>query len=185
MKIHERSKIIIKILLNNNSYVTANEIATNLKVSIKTITRQLTDVEKILTQYNLSLERKTGKGMRIIGCNQAKTNLLQQIDENTHHEYSPTERQNIILSQLLKSQEPLKLIALSKLLNVTDTTIGNDLDKLEAWIKKMNLNLVRKPGLGIYLEGLEKDFRKAIINHIYTHIHEKNFLQLLYQQVQQ
>ena len=31
----------------------------------------------------------------------------------------------------------------------------------------MNMNLVRKPGLGIYLEGLEKDIRKAIISHIY------------------
>lgn len=182
MKINERSKIIIHTLLNNQSYVTANEIAITLQVSIKTVTRQLSDVEKILAQSDLKLERKTSKGMRIVGSKQAKEALLSSIEKNTHHEYSPAERGNIILSRLFKSQEPLKLIALAKLLDVTETTISNDLDKLEPWITKMNITLVRKPGLGIYFEGLEKDIRKAIINHIYTHIHEGNFLQLLYNQ---
>ena len=80
----------------------------------------------------------------------------------------------------MKSQEPIKLIALSQLLNVTDATISNDLDKIEPWIRKMNMNLVRKPGLGVYLEGLEKDIRKAIISHIYENIHEQDILNLLY-----
>ena len=184
MKINERSKIIIKTLLEHNTYVTASEIANLLNVSVKTITRQLSDVEKILNHYDLKLERKTSKGMRIVGNletkNKAKDILINSITKQTHHEYSPAERHNIILSHLLKSQEPIKLLALAKLLDVTEATISNDLDKLEAWIDKMNLSLVRKPGLGIYLEGLEKDIRKAIINHIYSHIHEKNFLQLLY-----
>ena len=46
----------------------------------------------------------------------------------------------------------------------------------------MNMNLVRKPGLGIYLEGLEKDIRKAIISHIYKNLHEKNILNVLNKQ---
>lgn len=108
--------------------------------------------------------------------------MLEQIQSNGLHEYSPVERQNIVLSHLLKSQEPIKLLTLAKLLNVTEATISNDLDKLETWIKKMNMNLVRKPGLGIYLEGLEKDIRKAIISHIYKNLHEKNILNVLNKQ---
>ncbi len=182
MKINERSKFIINKLIQTENYITASEIAEKLQVSNKTVVRQLGSVEKILVQHNLSLERKTGRGMRVIGAPEDKERLLSLIAEkvNTRHEYSPAERCNIILSQLLKSQEPIKLIALSQLLNVTDATISNDLDKIEPWIRKMNMNLVRKPGLGVYLEGLEKDIRKAIISHIYENIHEQDILNLLY-----
>ena len=182
MKINERSKFIINKLIQTENYITASEIAEKLQVSNKTVVRQLGSVEKILVQHNLSLERKTGRGMRVIGAPEDKERLLSLIAEkvNTRHEYSPAERCNIILSQLLKSQEPLKLVALSQLLNVTDATISNDLDKIEPWIRKMNMNLVRKPGLGVYLEGLEKDIRKAIISHIYENIHEQDILNLLY-----
>ncbi len=181
MKINERSKFIIKALLQNESYITASEIADTLQVSMKTVMRQLGAVEDFLQQHDLKLERKTSKGMRLVGSKIAKEKLQEIVAEKEiHHEYSPAERCNIILSQLLKSQEPIKLLVLSRLLDVTDTTISNDLDKLEPWIEKMNMKLVRKPGVGIYLEGLEKDIRKAIINHIYEHIHEKNILDLLY-----
>ena len=166
MKINERSKFIINELIKRNTYVTASEIADLLQVSIKTVTRQLVNVEKILNENDLILERKTSKGMQIIGTEEQRQKMLEQIQSNGLHEYSPVERQNIVLSHLLKSQEPIKLLTLAKLLNVTEATISNDLDKLETWIKKMNMNLVRKPGLGIYLEGLEKDIRKAIISHI-------------------
>ena len=182
MKISERSKFIINKLIESTSYVTASEIAEQLKVSIKTITRQLNEVEKILAQYNLCLERKTSKGMRIIGEEEEKQRLIASIEQKIIHEYSPVERQDIILSQLLKSQEPIKLISLAKLLNVAEATISNDLDKLEPWIKKRQMMLIRRPGLGIYLEGLERDIRKAIINHIYEHLNEQNILDLLYKE---
>lgn len=165
-----------------NMPVTASEIADLLQVSIKTVTRQLVNVEKILNENDLILERKTSKGMQIIGTEEQRQKMLEQIQSNGLHEYSPVERQNIVLSHLLKSQEPIKLLTLAKLLNVTEATISNDLDKLETWIKKMNMNLVRKPGLGIYLEGLEKDIRKAIISHIYKNLHEKNILNVLNKQ---
>lgn len=182
MKINERSKFIINKLIKADGYITANEIAEALQVSNKTIVRQLGNVEKILTQNNLLLERKTSKGMRIIGTQKDKENLFNLIAENQNmqHEYLPAERCNIILSQLLKSQEPIKLVVLSQLLNVTDATISNDLDKIEPWIQKMNMRLIRKPGLGVYLEGLEKDIRKAIISHIYENIHEQDIVNLLY-----
>lgn len=185
MKINERSIFIINKLVQNDAYITASEIANQIGVSIKTITRQLVEVEKIIENFDLELERKTSKGMRLIGDEKQKQKLLEFLQVKNIHEYSPIERQNIILSQLLKNQEPIKLISLAKLLDVTEATISNDLDKLAPWINEMNMNLVRRPGLGIYLEGLEKDIRKAIINHIYENIHEKDILTLLYNKQEQ
>ena len=59
MKINERSKFIINELIKRNTYVTASEIADLLQVSIKTVTRQLVNVEKILKwKWFKSLEKK-------------------------------------------------------------------------------------------------------------------------------
>ena len=179
MKINERSKLIINKLISANDFITAKEIANELGVSLKTITRQLADVEKILDSHNLYLERKTSKGMRLIGSRQEQLKLLELLEVKNQHEYTPIERQNIILSHLLKSQEPIKLLGLARLLNVTEATISNDLDKIEPKLKDMNINMIRRPGLGIYLEGLEKDIRKAIISHIYESLHSGNILEVL------
>ncbi len=67
MKINERSIFIINKLVQNDAYITASEIANQIGVSIKTITRQLVEVEKIIGDFDLELERKTSKGMRLIG----------------------------------------------------------------------------------------------------------------------
>lgn len=179
MKINERSKLIINKLISASNFITAKEIADDLNVSLKTITRQLADVEKILGSHDLYLERKTSKGMRLLGSKQDKLKLLELLEVKKQHEYTPIERQNIILSHLLKSQEPIKLLSLARLLNVTEATISNDLDKIEPKLKEMNIQMIRRQGLGIYLEGLEKDIRKAIISHIYESLHSGNILEVL------
>ena len=180
MKINERSKFIINTLIQKNTYVAASEIARMLDVSVKTVTRQLPGVERLLSRCGLVLERKTGQGMRLVGSNESKKEMLQLISGSAGRGYSPAERGSIILSQLLKSQEPVKLLTMAQMLDVAETTVSNDLDKLEPKLAAMEIKLVRKPGLGVYLEGLEKDIRKAIINHIYEHIDEKDMLSLLY-----
>lgn len=180
MKINERSKFIINTLIQKNTYVAASEIARMLDVSVKTVTRQLPGVERLLSRCGLVLERKTGQGMRLVGSDESKREMLQLISGSTGRGYSPAERSSIILSQLLKSQEPVKLLTMAQMLDVAETTVSNDLDKLEPKLAAMDIKLVRKPGLGVYLEGLEKDIRKAIINHIYEHINEKDMLSLLY-----
>ena len=180
MKINERSKFIINALIQKDTYVAASEIAQMLNVSVKTVTRQLPGVERLLSRCGLVLERKTGQGMRLVGSDEARQKMQQLISGSAGRGYSPAERGSIILSQLLKSQEPVKLLTMAQLLDVAETTVSNDLDKLEPKLAAMDIKLVRKPGLGVYLEGLEKDIRKAIINHIYEHIDEKDMLSLLY-----
>ena len=66
-------------------------------------------------------------------------------------------------------------------MKVTDGTISNDLDKLEPWFQKHSLRLVRKPGLGVYIEGDEQDFRRAVIRYIYENMGEQELLDLVHE----
>ena len=110
----------------------------------------------------------------------AIASLKELLGQVTDHNYTPQERQSIIVSRLLPSHEPVKLFALSSLLGVTDSTISNDLDKLEGWFKGHGLELVRKPGLGVFVAGEEQSIRQAIVTYIYDNIEENELLNLVH-----
>ena len=81
MKINERSKFIINELIKRNTYVTASEIADLLQVSIKTVTRQLVNVEKILNENDLILDPFCGSSTTGIAASKLNRKYIG-IDNN-------------------------------------------------------------------------------------------------------
>lgn len=175
----QRTGEIIKILLQQKNFQTTADIAKKLCVSSKTISRQIPKVEEFLTSIGLQLEKKSGAGILITGSDSKKYLLEKKLSAVKKREYTPSERRSIIISKLLTSSEPIKLFVLSSAVNVTDSTISNDLDKLENWFREQGLKLLRKPGLGISLLGDERDLRRAIVRYIYEHIAEGELLNLI------
>ena len=177
--IEQRTFLIAKILLESDNTITISEIAEQLNVSSKTVSRQLSKVESLFKDYSLTLEKRTGTGLLILGSAVKKFALLEMIKNAQYRrEYTPKQRASVIISTLLSSREPIKLFVLSSALKVTDSTISNDLDRLEPWFREQGLNLLRKPGLGVSLLGNERDLRRAIVRYIYEHIGEDELLQL-------
>ena len=176
-KLNPRIKEILLQLAKATAPITLSEIARILKVSTKTIRRDLPYVEEILREYDFNLDKKTGVGIELLASSQEKTQLIQLFHEQTTQQvYTPAQRQTAITGQLLSDQEPIKLFKLTKKLRVTESTISNDLDKLEPWFSNHGLSLIRKPGLGIYIQGSEQEIRKAIIHYIYENIDESALL---------
>lgn len=180
MTVSARTLAIAQMLVEaKGEYIQAGKIAKNLGVSSKTISRESSHVEAILQKAGLQLVTKAGAGISAQGSEAAYEDWLSHYgDVKTQAVYSPQERQAIILSQLLPNKEPIKLFALASRLKVTDGTISNDLDRLEPWFHQHQLELVRKPGLGVYVRGSEQDVRKAIIQFIYSQLNEKQLLRL-------
>ena len=175
----QRTRDIIKILLKQKNFQTTGEIGNQLGVSAKTISRQLSKVEEVINSAGLVLEKKSGSGILVTGSEVKRYALSEKLKLVKKREYTAGERRSIIISKLLTSSEPVKLFVLSSAVNVTDSTISNDLDKLETWFAEQGLKLVRKPGLGISLLGDEKNLRHAIVKYIYEHINEENLLNLV------
>jgi len=169
----------LKLLLRENTFQTTADIAARLSVSAKTISRQLPKVEEILNRVGLHLEKKSGAGLKVIGSEVKRYALAKNLQVEEKKEYTPGERRSIIISKLLSSREPIKLFALSSAVHVTDSTISNDLDKLEPWFREQGLKLLRKPGLGVSLLGDERDLRRAIVRYIYEHVGEERLLNLM------
>ena len=174
MNLRERTTAILKILTEgDNPFQSAGELAERLGVSTKTVSRELPAVAEALKPYGLDLSRKKGAGFSIDGGAEAMASLKEFLGQVNDKTFTPEERRSIIVSQLLPNQEPVKLFTLASLLGVTDGTISKDLDRLESWFKGHGLKLVRKPGLGVYIEGKEASIRQAIVAYIYENVGEQ------------
>jgi len=143
-----RSKDIISILAENRGPVTTNYIGNRLKISSRTVKRQMIEVEKYLDEHGFKLIKKQGYGIEIEGDLTEKNRLKQIMDEEKiEKKYLPEERQLFILIELLKSKEPIKMYKFKSDLGVTEGTISLDLDKIENMLSEYDIKLIRKPGL--------------------------------------
>ncbi|MEG6586351.1 BglG family transcription antiterminator [Dendrosporobacter sp. 1207_IL3150] len=179
-KVNLRVKNILQRLCSQPDYITISSIAKDVGVSAKTVLREMDEVERWLEANACSLSKKTGLGIKIEGnVASAKELLKSQCEDRTEEAYSPKARQTLIISELLKNQQPVKLFNFAALFKVTESTISNDLDKIEQWFSTHRLNLIRKQGLGVYVEGSETEFRKATINFIYENIDEDQLIRII------
>lgn len=179
MNITSRQRMILTILLAEAHGITVNEIAERIEVSTRTIHRELNDLEDLLATHQLQLVKKAGIGIFIEGDAQQKEVVRLLLYSQRVAEYSAKERKLLILCQLLESKEPIKLVAMANDLKATISTVSNDLDELEAWIRTYDLTLIRKRGYGVELYGTENAIRKAMSTLISDNLDEFELLGIL------
>lgn len=184
MYITARERKILELLLSQSEEITVKDLAGELAVSPRTVHRDLKGVEEILEENGLELNKKSGIGIYINGDLEAKEKLRLFLFHLSHNEFTPEERQTIVVSTLLDSNEPVKLITLANDLNVTIATISHDLNKIEEQIAPFGLSLLRKRGYGVEVTGKESAKRKAMSKLIMENIDESELLSLLKEAIQ-
>lgn len=161
-KVTARQRQIIWLLLGVNEEITAAEIAEGIGVSVRTVHREMEDIEHTLADFGLDLIRKSGKGIQLSGPDDGLAELRLFLRQEKPAEYSSEERKIYELCTLLEAEEPVKLFTLAHWLKVTVATVSYDLDELEPWVRKFNLHLVRRRGYGVEITGSEVDKRRSI-----------------------
>jgi len=181
MELTARMRAILSALLSADGYVPAERIASEVGVSARTITREMHGLEMALMPYGIALLRRTGAGFMLAGTAKALADLRKHMteDADTQRELSPEQRRSVLVSRLLMADEPLKLFTLARLLNVTDSTVSHDLDRLQPFLAEQGITLVRRPGLGVYVEGAERDIRSALVRIIHDRMDEVELLALV------
>lgn len=174
MNISNRQRQILELLLSRKDEITAGEIAAEIKVSTRTIHRELSELESVLAAYDVALQKKSGIGVHM----QANPQQLEMLKSGLLHlhtmMYTSDERKIMMLCYLLDADEPLKLFSLAHDLHITVPTVSHDLDELEEWIQKSGLILVRRRGYGVLLSGHEADKREMIGQLVNMHVDDSD-----------
>lgn len=156
MYLSARSRIILEKILSVPGDISIAQLASYLDVSERTVRRDLKEVGETLQDFKLTLV-KHGSRLTVTGASAHRDRIQKNILELVNNEFTPFERQQIILRVLLSESEPVKLIALANELSVTVATVSSDLTRLEEdWNGKIHIK--RKRGIGVELESsvLEK-----------------------------
>jgi mannitol operon transcriptional antiterminator len=161
--------VILKILESRN-FITLQQIAEASLVSTRTILRELEEVSDWIEARGGKLDKRKGKGLIFYGDESKRKELIECLfREKSDVVFTPLDRQMILKAELLKTEETTKLFTLTKLFNVTESTIGSDLSQLDEWFNKYSIHIIRRPGLGVIIEGDEASKRRAIVALIYEH----------------
>lgn len=169
MELNKDSIQILQYLVEKNDFVKISEIAKEYKVTNRAIRYKIDKIEEFLVKNNFGyLDRKYKKGIRVPEDENLKTYLNKFVGEYTPYKYvySKEERHLHMLLKLLQCDTPIKMRFFEKKLCVSKNTLLKELDYIDEWLKKRNLTLVRKPKIGMIVEGTEIDKRKAVVKII-------------------
>ncbi len=169
------------ILSDRDDFITVNQLADQLKISKRTLFRELKDIDTFIEPYGVQLISKTGLGIKLEANTESLNVFKRQLLEIglSQSDFSREDRQTVLLAELLKNQQLDKFIVYANQFAVSEATISHDINALEPILHKYNLSLMRKPGLNLSLEGDEESKRKAIRDFIYNHSEESKFSALL------
>ena len=161
---------ILLVLLEQSGYITIKALEEIFQISNRTIRYYLDDIDYWLKANNYpGVTRTPRKGLILDISGKEKSSLKQKLLSNQKdmtYNLSPEERQQIIIFYLLKAEEIVNLADLAEITKVSEATISNDLNKVEDWFQRYHINLNRKKGVGLSLQGSEKDMRQAIASNL-------------------
>lgn len=183
MQLTTRAEKIIRILIRSphGKPMAAAAISESLDISRRSVQRELPTVEKWLNEQGFTLIRKPGSGLYLDEPAERLEELMSLLNQ-----YSPTDlgedrtqRQKILRRELLAAEEPLKTFYFTELLGISEKTLSTDLDQIEKWLQKYHLTLVRRQGLGIFVDGSETNKRQAISSIICDQMGQQQLISLL------
>ena len=176
--ISKREKEIIEVLLEQKNGVTVNYLSDELKVSNRTIYRELSSLESTLAKYQIKLIRESDIGYRLVGKPALFKELQQQLSDSPE-ELTAQQRQSMLVIKLLMQEKEVKMESLAMDLQVSISTIQADLISIEEVFKAYKIDIERKKAKGIQAVASESSRRLIISGLIHSEINEYDFFQLM------
>ena len=135
-----RQKEIIIYLMDKGDYIPVKNIAENIRVSEKTVYRELKAIEEYLKSRYIFLEKRPGTGIKLNITKEQKMKLNFELHagKENKNDYMSTEyrRQKILTEFLSNSPKAYSIQQLSEKYYISRASIVNDLKYIEDKIKQ-------------------------------------------------
>ncbi|MBL1223547.1 BglG family transcription antiterminator [Enterococcus sp. BWR-S5] len=163
MSLHlsKREINILLMLLDLENSITTKELAETFSVSVRTIKYDLDNVRAWFQERNISLQARRNKGVWLELPDSERLTLKNEILEVDRFETYPDQelRMNQLIFHLILSEKHLTSQELADELQVSRNTILKDLDRVEEFIERYELQLDRQSRMGFSIYGEESKIR--------------------------
>lgn len=158
---------LLSLLLDKREPVKITELAKLIKKTGRTVRNYLDEIDVEYKNYDFEIVRKTNVGvyLNIDEMNRVKlrSNLQEENLSNVKYDdFSSQYRQLYILKILFEYKFSYTIQMFADELYCSKSTIVNDLVYVQDWIEKHDLTLKRRQNQGLWIEGNESDYRKAL-----------------------
>ncbi|MCX7828840.1 MAG: PRD domain-containing protein [Thermanaerothrix sp.] len=156
-----RYRRMLKLLAEADDYVPLSVMADRLGCSERTLRNHLKAMDGMLRRdYRLSLDRRPGRGVALVGDEQSRGRLLRDLFAQQNRPLGDLEK--AVLLELLDPRGEITVGRLAERLRLSRSTITGVLDRVESWLSQLGLRLSRKPNVGVQVQGDERAKRLAI-----------------------
>lgn len=164
--INKRQKKLLELLLENQDFKPVKHYAELLTVSVRTLYKDLNQLENILPQNVAVLEKTPRKGVFLKSHLTLYEVLKEIIPTNVMVNQSPFFRQITIARQLLVQNKIVTYQELSEKFLVSKTSISNDIERIQQVTKNSKIDIYSDHN-GTKVVGKESDIQKAIKDYVY------------------
>ncbi len=155
------SRLIRKLSELPPVWFTAAALGESVGVSRRTVMRELPGMEKWLAAAGFRLVRSPGQGIRLEE-DESRRAALRALLDGGQTALSRRERIDRLIALLFAEGGPVKTAYLAHQLQISEHTLSGDLDAAAAWLLARGVTLVRRAGVGVWLEGSPENLRRAI-----------------------
>ncbi len=168
-------KQIFLVLIKSHQPITVAKLAEKVSRSGKTVRNYLKLLQQELEKKAIKLIIRPNVGV-FLDVTEEERKLLGMgisISKDVEEKYSPEHRRYYILRTLLKNKYTYTLQLFAEDLYCSKSTIIHDLVTIQSWLEKRGLQLKRKQNQGLWVEGNEKNYRRAMMD-LFLEVHEQN-----------
>lgn len=181
-----RERQILSLIFAHHQGLSVKQIAQELKVSTRTIYRELSSLELTLEKENIYLKNSSANGYYIQGEEKTLAALQEIITNDLHKEknlnLTKLERQHAIALDLILAEDWITIDYLMNKFQVSHNSIQSDLDYLEDFLSDYQLLLNRETGKGLFINAKERHRRSFAASLLNYHIQTANFFDFINQE---
>ena len=166
MNISPRLGRIFQVLLEQEEgrTVSADDMANRIRISRRTLFRELESARRTLAPYMVQLQ--TRPGLALTGNREA---LAAALGTQPVQVLNREERQDLLLYELLRADGPQKLVVYASRFQVSEATISHDLEDLRRRLEPLGLIITRSGAI----QGSEEDRRRAMSSLVHDGVEYK------------
>ncbi len=167
MELSQRAKQLSRLLLEQPAGcpLTLAELSEQMHLSKRTIQRALPEVRDWMEGHNCSVQARAGSGISVEASEESRRSLLLELQGSADNAQHLSQRAEL-LEMLLDTQQVLSIEQLRDRLRCSKDAVEKQLPWIRNWLSRYQIRLHVQTGVGLYIEGSEKNWRIARIEHI-------------------